>query len=186
MKRLFDILTSLIILLLFFPLYLLIFFLIWFKDGVPVIHWSKRVGRKRKIFSMPKFRTMSFNSPDVATHLLKNFEDYITPNGKFLRKSSLDELPQIWSVLLGEMSIVGPRPALHNQDKLTELREKNYILEFKPGITGWAQINGRDNVSILKKVELDKYYCSNWSIYLDIKIILLTIYKIFKKDDISH
>ena len=147
---------------------------------------SHRVGKKNILFLMPKFRTMRSNTPQMATHLLKDSQLYITKIGKFLRRTSLDEIPQIFSVLMGQMSFVGPRPALYNQFDLIELREKNGINLLTPGITGWAQINGRDDLSISKKVEIEIYYKKNMSLLLDIKILFLTILKVFNMQNIKH
>lgn len=135
---------------------------------------------------MAKLRTMYLETPDVATHLLTSSESYITPLGKFLRKSSLDELPQLWNILKGEMSFVGPRPALYNQDDLKELRTKDGVHKLKPGLTGWAQINGRDENLISEKVELDVFYLKNRSLILDVKIIFLTFYYVVFGKDIKH
>lgn len=152
----------------------------------PVIYWSKRVGRNNELFDMPKLRSMRIDTPQKATHLLMNAENFLTPIGKFLRKTSLDELPQIWCVLNGEMSFVGPRPALFNQDDLIELRTKFGVHEIKPGITGWAQINGRDDISIPKKVALDKEYLDNRSLFFYIKIIFLTFFKVLSIKNVQH
>lgn len=135
---------------------------------------------------MPKFRTMRVNTPSVATHLLEDPQQYLTPIGHFLRKSSLDELPQLWSILKGDMSFVGPRPALHNQSDLIDLRTKFRVHEIKPGLTGWAQINGRDELSISQKVSLDRYYRNNLSLSLDIKIIMLTGKRVFLAENVQH
>lgn len=151
-----------------------------------VIHWSKRIGLDNKKFLMPKFRTMSLDTPQVATHKIKNSKRYLTKFGRFMRKYSIDELPQLYSVFKGDMSFVGPRPSLFNQYDLISLRKKNKISTIKPGITGWAQINGRDDISIIKKISLDKYYLKNMNLYLDIKIIFLTIFSILKKKNIKH
>jgi len=151
-----------------------------------ILYWSNRVGRNNQTFKMPKFRTMRVNTPVVATHLLGNPENYLTPIGPFLRKSSLDELPQLWSILKGDMSFVGPRPALFNQDDLIKLRTNCGVHELVPGLTGWAQINGRDELSIPEKVRLDKYYLDNHSLLLDIKITITTLFKVVHKDGIVH
>ncbi len=135
---------------------------------------------------MPKFRTMRIDTPQVATHLLGDGKNYLTPIGSFLRKSSLDELPQLWSVLKGDMSLVGPRPALFNQDDLRELRTQNNVHTISPGVTGWAQVNGRDELSIPDKVAFDKYYLDHRSLVFDIRIIFLTVYKVIKRADVSH
>lgn len=151
-----------------------------------IIYWSDRVGRNNKIFHMPKFRTMRIDTPAVATHLLGKPEQYLTPIGGFLRKSSLDELPQIWSILVGDMSLVGPRPALFNQDDLIELRTKNGVHQLVPGLTGWAQINGRDELPIPQKVALDVEYLRNISWLLDMKIMLSTAFKVLHRDGVAH
>ena len=153
----------------------------------PFIHWSRRSGVNSKIFFMPKIRTMITGSPDVATHLLKDPNKFVTKIGSILRRKSLDELPQIYSVLIGDMSFVGPRPALHNQDDLIRERKKYKIDKIKPGITGWAQINGRDSLTIKEKVQLDNYYYINKSMKLDLLILLKTIFKNFNNNhDVSH
>jgi len=152
----------------------------------PILHWSKRIGQHNKAFLMPKFRTMKINSPDVATHLLENPENYITKVGRFLRKTSLDEIPQLYSVIVGDMTFVGPRPALFNQYDLISLRTENNVHKMVPGITGWAQINGRDDLSIKEKVNFDIEYIKLSSLYFDLKVLLLTLRKIFVKKGISH
>jgi O-antigen biosynthesis protein WbqP len=186
-KRVFDIFFSILIV---FPIFLILTILYLFikiESKGPFIHWSRRVGVNNKIFYMPKIRTMIDGSPDVATHLLKDPNKFVTKIGRILRKKSLDELPQIFSVLIGDMSLVGPRPALYNQDDLISERKKYKIDTIKPGITGWAQINGRDSLTIIEKVQLDKYYYINKSIYLDILILFKTIVNNFNnKHDISH
>jgi len=185
-KRAFDILISLILLLLFALPMLVIALAIRLTSKGPAIHWSKRVGKNNIIFEMPKFRTMRVGAPDIATHLMKNSEYYLTALGKFLRKTSLDELPQLWSVLKGEMSMVGPRPALHNQDDLIALRTRKNVHELTPGITGWAQINGRDELSIPDKVALDEHYLHNQSFPLDMVILWRTVFKVAKKEGVCH
>lgn len=152
----------------------------------PALYWSDRVGKNNKIFSMPKFRTMLTETPQVATHLLLDSKSYLTPIGSFLRKTSLDELPQLWSILLGHMSFVGPRPALYNQDDLIELRTKSNIHLVVPGLTGWAQVNGRDDLEIVEKVKLDKSYVENQSFFFDLKIIFITFSSVIFKKGISH
>ena len=152
----------------------------------PVLHWSERVGRYNRNFLMPKFRTMRVNTPQVATHLLTNPDNYVTRIGRPLRKSSLDELPQIWSVLMGDLSFVGPRPALYTQRDLVELRTRYGIHELLPGVTGWAQINGRDELSIPHKVAFDREYAERKSPTFDLKILILTIVKVFQGAGISH
>lgn len=152
----------------------------------PVLYWSDRVGRDNRIFKMPKFRSMRIDTPAVATHLLQNPEQWLTPIGSFLRKSSLDELPQLWSILMGDMSFVGPRPALYNQDDLIALRTSRGVHVLLPGLTGWAQINGRDELPIPQKVALDEQYLQQQSLWLDVKIIALTALKVIKKDGVTH
>lgn len=152
----------------------------------PVLYWSDRVGKNNKIFKMPKFRSMKTDTPAVATHLLADPQNALTPVGNFLRKSSLDELPQLWSIIKGEMSFVGPRPALFNQDDLVALRTKQDVHTLLPGLTGWAQVNGRDELPIPQKVALDVEYLHNQSLGLDIKVIWLTFIKVLKKDGVSH
>lgn len=152
----------------------------------PSIFWSDRVGRDNIIFRMPKFRSMRVGTPAMATHLLKDPERYLTPIGSFLRKSSLDELPQLWSILRGDMSFVGPRPALFNQDDLIKLRTDNGVNKLLPGITGWAQVNGRDDLSISEKVELDVEYMNRQSFWFDMKILWMTFLNVIKRHGISH
>jgi len=152
----------------------------------PALYWSDRVGRYNRIFRMPKFRTMRIDTPAVATHLLTDPDAYLTPIGSFMRKSSLDELPQLWSVLKGDMSFVGPRPALFNQDDLVELRTKKGIHVLTPGLTGWAQINGRDDIPIPVKVDFDEYYLNHRSFAFDLHIILLTVLKVIKREGVQH
>jgi O-antigen biosynthesis protein WbqP len=152
----------------------------------PAIYWTDRVGRQNRIFKMPKFRTMKVDTPAVATHLLKNPERWLTPIGPFLRESSLDELPQLWSILKGEMSFVGPRPALFNQDDLIELRTQVGVHELVPGLTGWAQVNGRDDLPIPQKVDLDAEYLRRQSFVFDLKILAMTAFKVVAKHGVSH
>jgi O-antigen biosynthesis protein WbqP len=152
----------------------------------PAIHWSTRVGQNNTLFKMPKLRTMRTDTPDVATHLLTESDQYITPIGKFLRKTSLDELPQLWSIFKGDMVFVGPRPALHNQDDLVELRTQSGVHRLVPGITGWAQINGRDALSIPDKVKLEVYYLKHHSFWFDLNILWKTLFIAGKKKWISH
>ncbi len=151
-----------------------------------VLYWSDRVGRNNKVFKMPKFRTMRVDTPAVATHLLPDPEQFLTPVGSFLRKTSLDELPQLWSILRGDMSFVGPRPALFNQNDLIEMRTQYGIEKLVPGLTGWAQINGRDELPIPEKVILDFEYMSKQSFWMDLKIICLTFLKVVRRDGIKH
>jgi len=176
-------------LLILFPMmiiFLIIVILIKVTSSDSVIHQSTRIGRNNKTFKMPKFRTMKLNTPDVATHLLAEAAQFVTPIGKFLRKTSLDEIPQVWSVLKGDMAFVGPRPALYNQDDLIALRTQKGIHQLTPGITGWAQIQGRDELSISKKVEMEFFYLKNRSIYFDLKIIFITVLTVLKLKGVSH
>jgi O-antigen biosynthesis protein WbqP len=152
----------------------------------PILYWSNRVGRHNKIFRMPKFRSMRVGTPAVATHLLSDPKAHLTPIGSFLRKSSLDELPQLWSIFKGDMSFVGPRPALFNQFDLIELRTQQGVHELVPGLTGWAQVNGRDEIPIPEKVKLDVTYMLNQSIWLDTRILWMTLLKVINHDDVSH
>lgn len=152
----------------------------------PAIYWSDRIGRSNTTFKMPKFRTMQVGTPTVATHLLNNPDAHLTPIGSFLRKSSLDELPQLWSILTGDMSFVGPRPALFNQSDLIELRTRYGVHKLLPGLTGWAQINGRDELPIPDKVALDVEYLKHQSVWLDIKIIFMTAMKVIMRSGVAH
>lgn len=186
MKRLFDFFLSLLLLLVFaFPLFI-IALLVRLTSTGPALYWSDRVGRDNNIFSMPKFRTMLVNTPAVATHLLNDPSRFLTPIGSFLRKSSLDELPQLWSIIKGDMSFVGPRPALFNQDDLITLRGIYGVSQLLPGLTGLAQINGRDELSISEKIRLDVEYMKCRSFWLDLKIICLTFLKVLRRDGITH
>jgi O-antigen biosynthesis protein WbqP len=166
--------------------FLIIFILIKLTSKGPAIFWSKRIGIDKKFFLMPKFRTMITDTPNVATHLLEEPDKYTTPIGSFLRKTSLDELPQLLSVIKGDMTFVGPRPALFNQNDLINMRETFDIFDLKPGITGWAQIQGRDSISIEEKVKLDNFYKINKNFFLDIYIIFKTIIRVFHDKNISH
>jgi len=186
MKRVLDLLFAITLLAPLLPVLIIISILIKVTSRGPAIYWSKRVGINNNLFMMPKFRSMHVNAPQVATHLLSDSQKHITTIGAFLRKTSLDELPQLYSVIRGDMSFVGPRPALFNQDDLIKLRTSQGIEKLKPGITGWAQINGRDELPIPKKVDLDKYYLEHQSLALDIKILFLTAYKVFKSEGVSH
>jgi len=152
----------------------------------PVLYWSDRVGVRNSIFKMPKFRTMRMDTPALATHLMQDPERYLTPVGPFLRKLSLDELPQLWSVIKGDMSLVGPRPALYNQDDLIELRTRLGVHELVPGITGWAQIHGRDDLPIPIKVQYDAFYLQHRSFWLDLRILRMTIIKVLGKEGVTH
>ena len=186
MKRIFDLSFSLLLLIILFVPMLIIALAIRLTSKGPALYWSNRIGKKNLIFKMPKFRSMLIDTPAVATHLLDDPKSYLSPIGGFLRRSSLDELPQLFSVLKGDMSIVGPRPALFNQDELVSLRTEKLIDELLPGITGWAQINGRDDLSIHEKVLLDFEYLSNQSFWFDIKILWKTIFKILKRVGVRH
>ncbi len=186
MKRFFDLFVSISLsVLLAIPLIVVSMLIVLTSKG-PVLHWSKRVGKDNALFLMPKFRTMIIDTPNVATHLLENPSSYYTPIGKFLRKYSIDELPQFYSIVIGDMSLVGPRPALYNQDDLILLRTKAGIDRLLPGVTGLAQVSGRDELSIEKKVEIDKNYQDRKSFAFDLYIIWLTVLNVIKRDNISH
>lgn len=186
MKRIFDlVLAALAGIFLLLPV-LLVALAVRLSSKGPALYWSERVGCGNKIFRMPKFRSMRIGTPAVATHLLDNPEAHLTPIGSFLRKSSLDELPQLWSILAGDMSFVGPRPALFNQDDLIALRTQYGVDKLLPGLTGWAQINGRDELPIPEKVALDLEYMRRQSFWFDLKIILLTAVKVMKRESVSH
>jgi O-antigen biosynthesis protein WbqP len=185
-KRLFDlILAVLAALCLLFPI-AVVAVCVRFTSKGPVLYWSDRVGQNNQIFKMPKFRSMRIDTPAVATHLLINPASFLTPIGSFLRKSSLDELPQLWSILVGDMSFVGPRPALFNQDDLIQLRTEARVHVLVPGLTGWAQVNGRDELSIPEKVTWDVQYLQRQSLWFDIQILWLTFLKVVRKDGVSH
>jgi O-antigen biosynthesis protein WbqP len=186
MKRTIDLILALAaVLVLALPI-ALVALLVRLTSAGPVLYWSNRVGRHNKIFRMPKFRTMRVGTPAVATHLMTNPDAYLTPVGSFLRKSSLDELPQLWSILRGEMSFVGPRPALFNQDDLIALRTAAGAHELVPGLTGWAQVNGRDELPVPEKVKLDCEYLRRRSLYFDIIILWLTFVKVLRRDGVAH
>jgi O-antigen biosynthesis protein WbqP len=157
-----------------------------FTSRGPILYWSQRVGQHDRLFLMPKFRTMRVDTPAVATHLLENCDAYLTPIGAFLRKTSLDELPQIWSILIGDMSFVGPRPALFNQFDLIELRRKYGVEALKPGLTGWAQVNGRDDLTIPEKVRFDDEYLARQSLRFDMYILLMSVAKVLRHEGVSH
>ena len=186
MKRFSDLVIVLIISFFLVIPMLVLSILIFFTSKGNVIYWSQRVGQFNHHFNMPKFRTMRENTPLVASHLLKNPDMHLTPIGAFLRKSSLDELPQLWSVLKGDMSLVGPRPALFNQDNLITLRKERKVDKLKPGITGWAQVNGRDELAISDKVALDVEYLNKQSFWFDMKILWMTLSKVTKGTEVSH
>jgi O-antigen biosynthesis protein WbqP len=186
MKRFFDLIAALFLLtILFLPLVALALAVKITSKG-PAIFWSDRVGLRGAVFKMPKFRSMLISTPVTATHLVPNPEKYLTPIGGFLRKTSLDELPQLYSILKGDMSLVGPRPALFNQYDLIKLRKEKKIDQLIPGITGWAQVNGRDDLTIEDKVSLDEAYLKSKSFFLDIKILFITFLKVIKSDGIKH
>ena len=186
MKRLFDILLATVATILLAVPILLVTVCVRLTSKGSAIYWSQRVGRNNRLFNMPKFRTMSIHTPAVATHLLANAKAYLTPIGSFLRKSSLDELPQLWSILKGDMSFVGPRPALYNQDDLIELRTQAGVHKLQPGLTGWAQINGRDELPIPEKVKLDVEYMKRQYFGFDLYILWMTFLKVAKRDGVSH
>ncbi len=186
-KRLFDFLLAFISILILSPVLLFLFILLKIKnDQGPIIFLSKRVGINQQIFLMPKFRTMRFDTPQLASHLLQSAESYLTPMGNFLRKSSLDELPQLYSILIGDMSFVGPRPALFNQDDLMRLRCEYGIEKLIPGLTGWAQIKGRDELDMSEKINFEKEYLRNRSFSFDLKIMFMTFFKVIKQENIVH
>lgn len=186
MKRTFDFLSAAVgLVILLLPL-LVIALMVWVTSRGPVLYWSDRVGKDNKLFKMPKFRTMRVGTPVVATHLLSDPMSHLTPIGGFLRKTSLDELPQIWSILKGDMSLVGPRPALSNQNDLIELRLQFGVQRLLPGLTGWAQVNGRDELPIPEKVQLDAEYMRLGSFFFDLRILLLTLKKVIKRDGVTH
>ncbi len=185
-KRIFDIVLALAAFAILGLPMLVIAAAIRLDSPGPALYWSDRVGRGNRIFRMPKFRSMRIDTPAVATHLLDDPERYITRVGRFLRRTSLDELPQLWSILKGDMSFVGPRPALFNQDDLVALRTKAGVHELTPGLTGWAQVNGRDELPIPEKVKLDEYYLHHRSFRLDLRIILMTFFKVAKTEGVSH
>lgn len=186
MKRLFDLALAMVAALLLLLPVLGIATLVRITSPGPALYWSDRVGRHNRIFRMPKFRSMRVDTPAVATHLLTDPARYLTPIGPFLRKSSLDELPQLWSILKGDMSLVGPRPALFNQDDLIALRTEFGVHELVPGLTGWAQINGRDELPIPEKVKLDVEYLHRRSMVFDMTILLRTALSVLKRDGITH
>lgn len=186
MKRFFDILMSLLAVVLLAPLIILISLVVKATSKGPVLYWSDRIGRGNIVFKMPKFRTMQVGTPIVATHLLLDSIKYLTPLGSFLRKFSLDELPQLWSILIGDMSFVGPRPALSNQDDLIARRTQYGVDKSVPGLTGWAQVNGRDELTIPDKVRYDVQYLQKQSFLFDMKILGLTFLKVFRRDGVSH
>lgn len=186
MKRIFDLLLAVVAAFILAIPVVLVAAAVRLTSAGPALYWSDRVGRHNKIFKMPKFRSMRTGTPAVATHLLADPGAYLTPIGSFLRKSSLDELPQLWSILVGDMSFVGPRPALFNQQDLIELRTQQGVHELVPGLTGWAQVNGRDEIPIPDKVKLDAAYLRDQSIALDIRILWMTFIKVVSRANVSH
>ena len=186
MKHLFDLVISFLALTILSPLIVLVALFVKLTSKGPILYWSNRVGRSNTIFQMPKFRTMQVDTPAVATHLLSDSGQYLTPVGSFLRKSSLDELPQLWSILVGDMSFVGPRPALFNQDDLIALRTQYGVDKLVPGLTGWAQVNGRDELSIPDKVQYEVEYLNHQSFWFDMKILGLTFLKVVRRAGVSH
>ncbi len=186
MKRVFDLWVALTLLLLFSPLLLAVALLVRWTSPGPALYWSERVGRHNQLFKMPKFRSMRIDTPAVATHLLHDPASWLTPIGSFLRKSSLDELPQLWSILVGDMSLVGPRPALFDQADLIEQRTLLGVDDLVPGLTGWAQVNGRDELPIPQKVALDAEYLRRQSFLFDLRILWLTAVKVLQRDGVSH
>ena len=186
MKRLFDlVLVTLLLILLIIPM-LIVAISIRLTSKGPILYWSLRAGQDDKLFRMPKFRSMIIDTPSIASHLIPDKEISLAPIGALIRHSSLDELPQLFSILKGDMSIVGPRPALFNQEDLITLRKQKGVDKLIPGITGWAQVNGRDKLSIIEKVNLDVEYLNNQSFWFDIKIVCMTLLKVVKQENISH
>jgi O-antigen biosynthesis protein WbqP len=185
-KRAFDLVLGLVAALLLLLPILLLALAVRLNSPGPALYWSDRVGRDNRIFRMPKFRSMRIDTPEVATHLLTSPDRYITPVGRFLRKTSLDELPQLWSILKGDMSFVGPRPALFNQDDLVALRNEKGVHRLVPGLTGWAQVNGRDELAIPVKVALDEEYLRRRSLAFDLKILWMTLLKVLRRQGVSH
>jgi len=186
MKRIFDLLAALGLIMILAPLFLLLVLAVRLTSVGPVLFRTQRVGKGNKLFTMYKFRTMRIDTPQVATHLLKEPDQFLTPIGKLLRRTSLDELPQLINVLRGEMSLVGPRPALFNQEDLIALRTAGGVDQLIPGVTGWAQVNGRDELPIPEKVKLDEWYLKNRSAWLDLKIVGMTVFKVIRKEGVVH
>jgi len=185
-KRTFDILLALLLMPVVLPMALLVAFAIRLTSPGPVLYWSQRVGAERRLFDMPKFRSMRVGTPIIATHLLKDARSTLTPIGGFLRATSLDEIPQLWSVLKGHMSFVGPRPALFNQDDLIALRDAAGVSALVPGITGWAQVNGRDELPIPKKVAIEIEYLRARSFLMDLRILMLTFVRVVRREGVQH
>lgn len=186
MKRIFDLILVLFSIgFLSIPLFI-IAIAVWLTSRGPTLYWSDRVGKDNQIFKMPKFRSMKVDTPALATHLLNDPDQYLTSIGGGLRKSSLDELPQLWSIFVGDMSFVGPRPALFNQHDLVALRTEHSVEKLLPGLTGWAQVNGRDELALIDKVKLDVAYLNNQSFWFDVKILWLTFVKVLRRDGVTH
>jgi O-antigen biosynthesis protein WbqP len=185
-KRFFDLLVGVFLATVLLGPFLMLAALVKLTSKGPALFWSERVGRDNRLFLMPKLRSMRVGTPAVATHLLTNPRSHLTPIGGFLRMSSLDELPQLWSILRGDMSFVGPRPALFNQADLIQLRTQRGVHRLTPGLTGWAQVNGRDELSITRKVELDDEYLQHQSLLLDLRIIWLTVVKVLRREGVHH
>lgn len=186
MKRIIDFYLAIFLIISLSGIFLITALMVRLTSAGPSLHWSKRVGKNNKIFKMPKFRSMRVGTPALATHLLVNPKSHLTPIGTFLRKSSLDELPQLWSILVGDMSFVGPRPALYNQHDLIKLRSQKCVDRLVPGLTGWAQVNGRDELPLVQKVALDAEYLMRQGFWFDIKILWLTLLKVVLRDGVSH
>jgi O-antigen biosynthesis protein WbqP len=186
LKRAVDIAGALVGLVLLSPLFVGVAVAVMLQDRGPALHWSRRVGRDERIFRMPKFRTMRLGTPDVATHLLARPDQWVTPVGRFLRRTSLDELPQLWSILKGDMSLVGPRPALFNQDDLVALRRAAGVAGLRPGLTGWAQINGRDELPVAEKARLDAEYLQRMSLMFDLQIMAATALAAISGRGVTH
>ena len=186
MKRLFDFVLSLGLLFVLSVPMLVVALAVRLSSRGPVLYWSDRVGQNNGVFKMPKFRSMRMDTPAVATHLLKSPEQWLTPIGSILRKSSMDELPQLWCILRGDMSFVGPRPALFNQHDLISLRALKGVDQLVPGLTGWAQVNGRDELNVPDKVNLDAEYLERKTFLFDLKILFLTVFRVLVKDGVSH
>jgi O-antigen biosynthesis protein WbqP len=185
-KRLFDLVLAVCAAIILFVPVVALAGVVRLTSPGPALYWSARVGRNNKLFKMPKFRSMQTGTPAVATHLLQDPAIYLTPIGSFLRKSSLDELPQLWSILVGDMSFVGPRPALFNQHDLIALRTQHGVDNLVPGLTGWAQINGRDELPIPEKVKLDVQYLQRQSLAFDLRILWMTFVKVLRRDGVTH
>jgi len=186
MKRLFDLSSVVMVALCLAPLILIISLAVKLSSRGPILYWSDRVGKNNEIFKMPKFRSMRIDTPAVATHLLHQPDQWLTPIGSLLRRSSLDELPQMWCILKGDMSLVGPRPALFNQDDLITSRTQKNIHHLLPGLTGWAQVNGRDELLVSQTVELDCEYLHQQSFFFDLKILWMTVIKVLTRNGVSH